>query len=194
MARTRIPVRSTPAPQTNYRLYKTDLRTDFERQCGYCSTPDYILGGRSVYHIDHFAPHSRFPTLKLVYGNLVYACAYCNRSKSNKWIGTIATVSHDDTQGFVDPCSPDFDLHIDRDQAGRFVSRTAVGSYMIENLRLDLLRHQHVWQCLKLTELRERLRSIKEKVGDVRDRLELLEAIDVLTQAYERFREQIVEG
>ncbi|QHG74440.1 HNH endonuclease [Ensifer adhaerens] len=194
MARYRVPVRSSPAAQTNYRLYKADLRADFGQQCGYCSTPDAFLGGRSVYHIDHFAPHSKFPLLKLVYGNLVYACAFCNRSKSDKWIGTVATVSHDGTSGFVDPCTTEYDVHLDRDRSGRFVGLSSVGTYMVKNLRLDLLRHQHVWQCIKIKELRERLRAIKGKIEDVRGRAELLETIDSLTQAYEQFRDQIVES
>jgi hypothetical protein len=195
MLRTSVPKRSNPAQRENYRHYKEELRVDFGCRCGYCDTPDLFLGGRSVYHIDHFAPHSRFPDRKVIYANLVYACAFCNRSKSNKWIGDNPDVSNDGMRGFVDPCDVNYDTHLDRGADGRFVAMTSVGTYMITELKLSLVRHQHVWQSKRIKELRDRLRAVKAGVGPEHGHYTaLLEKIDELTQAYERFRDQIVEG
>ncbi|KAA3502766.1 hypothetical protein DXM27_07320 [Rhizobium rhizogenes] len=194
MLRASIPSRSNPAQKKDYRLYKTELRADFGSRCGYCDTPDIFLGGRSVYHIDHFAPHSKFPHRKETYSNLIYACAFCNRSKSDKWVGNDPDIPNDGVIGFVDPCSSTYESHLDRDASGRFVSSTGVGAYMIAELKLSLVRHQHVWQSQRIKELRERLRVVKIAVGPKNEHYTaLLEKIDELTQAYERFRDQIVD-
>jgi 5-methylcytosine-specific restriction endonuclease McrA len=110
MPRVIIPARSTGQPaRASYRAYKPQLRVDFAQCCGYCGDEDRFYGGLPGYQVDHFAPHSLFPALLTAYANLVYACPYCNRGKSNTWIGVDAAVSHNGEEGFVDPCLPAFD-------------------------------------------------------------------------------------
>lgn len=48
MLRDRRPERSSPPSKGHYRDYKTELRVDFGECCGYCGTPDYVLGGIRV--------------------------------------------------------------------------------------------------------------------------------------------------
>lgn len=165
-----IPARSTDQPErSSYRAYKPQLRVDFAQSCGYCGDEDRFYGGLPGYQIDHFAPHSIFPALVTAYTNLVYACPYCNRGKSNKWIGSDAAVSHNNEEGFVDPCLPAFDDHIDRDDAGNFAALTPVGAYMIRHLKLYLTRHRYIWTIRKLQNCAnraERLRHLMDKSDD----------------------------
>ena len=85
--RTNLPKRSDVAPRNSYREYRAELRHDFFGSCGYCGDDDERVD-RITFHIDHFAPKSVFPDLALSYGNLVYACRFCNVGKSNHWIGS----------------------------------------------------------------------------------------------------------
>ena len=175
--RGQVPTRSTTVePRNNYRDYKGELRADFGRRCGYCDELDEYFGGVQGAHIDHFAPKKEFLHLEAVYDNLVYACPFCNRAKSNKWIGDDSSVPNNGTEGFVDPCSPEFDEHLARDTTGRVVSLTHLGQYMVDNLNLRLMRHQFIWQAQRLAQLAEELDELIPLVRDNRPvYLELLE-------------------
>jgi len=189
MLRDRQPTRSNPPHSNNYRTYKPVLRVDFGECCGYCNTPDYILGGTRVFQIDHFAPKSAFPARTTVYTNLIYSCAFCNRAKWNTWIGNDPDVPNDGEVGFEDPCSAAYDTHLDRSDDGRFVGLSPVGAYMIRELKLSLLRHQQIWQSQALKKLRARLRKLKEDPRLTNERkIQLLEQIDKLTEEYDRFK------
>lgn len=61
---------------------KKRLINDFEHRCAYCDDLDKYGGGSKVYHVEHFAPKEKFPELKFQYDNLLYACPFCNISKS----------------------------------------------------------------------------------------------------------------
>ncbi len=189
-----FPSRSSVLKKSSYRLYKDDLRADFGGECGYCSSPDAMFGGYSVFHIDHFAPHSKFPLLKEEYTNLVYSCPSCNRAKSDKWVGGRADISHNETEGFVDPCCETYEEQLDRDFDGQFIASSEVGRYMIKNLRLYLARHQYVWQAKQIRRLRERLRVLiaSEELVD-QNKIRILSLIDELTQAYEQFSALAIE-
>ena len=150
--------------KNNYRAYKPELRIDFNSRCGYCDTADEYSGGARGYQIDHFAPKSKFAKMETDYINLVYCCPFCNRAKSNKWIGDKAKPSHDGQRGFVDPCDPDFDNHIERDDQGRVVALSELGQYMISNLNLQLLRHQFLWQAQRLDKIANKLMELKPLV------------------------------
>ena len=164
--REQVPIRSTVEPRNNYRAYKAELRTDFRERCGYCDALDEYFGGTQGSHIDHFAPKKKFPHLKTVYENLVYSCPFCNRAKSNKWIGNDPSVPNNGTNGFVDPCDPEFDEHLARDATGRVVPLTHLGQYMVDNLNLRLMRHQFIWQAQRLDQLAERLEELIRTVKD----------------------------
>jgi uncharacterized protein (TIGR02646 family) len=165
-------------PQVRYQNYKADLRQDFSQKCGYCDASDRFFGGLDGYHIDHFAPKSRFPNLSSTYVNLVYSCPYCNIAKSNKWIGDDFTIPHNGTEGFVDPCSDDYDTHLERDAEGIIRHKSPVGEYMIKQLKLHLMRHQYIWTYQRLEKFSERALILKQIVpSDQPDYVSLLELI-----------------
>jgi hypothetical protein len=153
-----------------------------------------MLGGIRAYQIDHFAPKKTFPARATSYANLIYCCAFCNRSKWDTWVGDDPDVPNDGTHGFEDPCSAAYETHLDRADDGRFIASTSVGAYMIRELKLGLLRHQHIWQSQELKKLRGRLRLLKDDPRLKCDRkLQLLEEIDKLTEEYERFKSRAIE-
>ncbi|MBD3831981.1 MAG: HNH endonuclease [Brevundimonas sp.] len=153
------PARREVAAQLRYALYRNDLRRDFIRACGYCGDDDE-RADPSTFHIDHFAPKKQFPDLTLTYANLVYACRFCNVSKSNHWIGMDPTVPNDGTQGFVDPCSDDYEAHLGRDTGGRIVAKTPLGQYIIGRLHLHLIRHELLWRARKARRLRDEIAAL----------------------------------
>ena len=180
-----VPKRSSPKASGSYRAYKAQLRKDFRKRCGYCDDPDVYVGGQTGAHIDHFAPKSRFPDLENAYGNLVYACPFCNRAKSDKWFGDDPDVPNDGVRGFVDPCSSDLDDHLGRDQRGAIVGLTPVGRYIVENLNLRLARHQYIWQVRRIKGLARELLPLRDRLAAKSDRRnELLEEIAELFAEY----------
>ena len=164
--RKKIPVRSRPKQETQYRNYKSQLQKDFNMSCGYCDDSDENFGFTRGFHIDHFAPHSIFPNLITEYTNLVYSCPLCNGAKSDKWIGKVYTNSHNGTKGFIDPCLSEYDDHLIRDAQGHIHAKTELGDYLVKNLKLSLLSHQLNWQIRKLDELKVQLAKLASELGD----------------------------
>ena len=184
-----VPIRSIVEPSRNYRVYKAVLRSDFIDRCGYCDGADEYYGGITNAHIDHFAPKKKFPGLKNCYDNLVYSCGFCNRAKSDKWIGNDPAVPNDGRQGFVDPCSDEYDTHLARLRSGQIVPRSNLGEYMVENLNLRLMRHQFIWQAQKLdrlAEVLEELRPLLDRVDPLY--LELVDHISDIVVLYRQYR------
>ena len=83
--RNQTPVRTFTKTYKRYRSYKIYLAKDFNYRCGYTDCPDFWFGGKNTFHIDHFKPFSKNPTLETDYSNLVYACRACNNSKRAHW-------------------------------------------------------------------------------------------------------------
>lgn len=192
--RAKMPVRSTVIAKKNYRAYKPELRKDFDRRCGYCNTADEYYGGTRGFQIDHFAPKSIFREMEADYGNLVYSCPFCNRAKSNKWIGDKAQPSHDGQTGFVDPCDPEFDNHVQRDGQGKVVALSDLGLYMVKNLNLQLLRHQFLWQAQRLDSIAAKLLELMPKVEkDTPEYIQILEELVEVFSAYNEYRRNAAE-
>lgn len=146
-----------------------------------------MLWARGHYHIDHFAPHSLFPELKETYENLVYACPFCNRAKSNKWNGDDPLVHNDGSRGFIDPCSSEYDEHLSRTAEGKIEAVSKLGEHVVAELKLNLVRHQMSWQSELFLKLRDRVNSLLDDprlAGDQRGAL--LEEFRELTNSYER--------
>lgn len=184
------PSRRAVAEQPRYNLYRNDLRQDFAEACGYCGDDDE-RADPSTFHIDHFAPQKKFPELALRYANLVYACRFCNVSKSNHWIGTEATVPNDGTRGFVDPCSNEYADHLGRDGGGRITAKTPLGEYLIDRLRLHLIRHELLWRARKARSLRKEVSDLieayKRRGRPSHEFAPLLERFYDLTQSIEDY-------
>jgi len=117
------PVRTCDRLYARYTSYKLHLRNDFNKRCGYCNDLDSFCGGTRGFHIDHFCPQDKFSHLETNYGNLVYACPYCNGAKSNDWPASSETPSIVDGKGYVDPCDVDFTNHFERFPNGRIMPR-----------------------------------------------------------------------
>lgn len=185
--RASLPTRSCVAGQTRYILYRDDLRRDFANACGYCGDEDIRLD-RISFHIDHFAPRKIFPHLECDYGNLVYACRFCNISKSDHWVGDDATVHNNGACGFVDPCSETYETHFERRASGRILPVTELGTYIARRLRLDLLRHELLWQARRARALRQEVTAL---IGVLKARADRGEAYIGLLERYVSLTEAI---
>ncbi|MDU8456213.1 HNH endonuclease [Pseudomonas syringae group sp. J254-4] len=137
--------RAAVEQKTRYSLYKLELREDFISKCGYCDTPDYYSGGKRGFHIDHFAPKSKFHALKNEYSNLVYCCPTCNIGKSDDWPGESSDTSYIGEVGYVDPCHPDYHNHLARGGDGAILPLTPLGAYIHKKLKFSLRRRQICW-------------------------------------------------
>lgn len=124
---------------------KKRLINDFEHRCAYCDDLDKYGGGSKVYHVEHFAPKEKFPELKFQYDNLLYACPFCNISKSNKWPSDSSTVAVVGNKGFIDPCTYEYEKHLGRHTSGEIYYKTALGKYMFYEMKLYLQRHQLIY-------------------------------------------------
>lgn len=161
--RNHIPERTCDKKFPQYRPYKPFLRLDFNRRCGYCNDLDILCGGVRVFHIDHFCPKSLAPDLISAYSNLVYACPYCNLAKSNDWPTGQIELSVIDDSGYIDPCNPSLDEHLERYDNGRIRPKTDLGKYMFQKLNLGLRRHQLAWAYEQLEALLRELTSELER-------------------------------
>jgi len=177
------PVRSAPQTRTRYTQYRDDLRSDFNGSCGYCDDSD-LRTDRICFHIDHFAPKKHFPELENSYTNLVYACRFCNMRKSDHWIGNDPMSPHDGLKGFIDPCTPEYDVHLERNPSGRIVGTSGLGHYIVRRLNLNLLRHELLWKA-------RRASALRDEIGPLLDRHKAagLPKNDVYTNLLERFRD-----
>ena len=195
--RKHIPARSAVTKQKNYRKYKSDLRKDFSKRCGYCDDSDEFCGGERGYHIDHFAPKSLFPKISTEYENLVYSCPFCNGAKSDKWIGTDSSVSNNGQEGFIDPCDSEYDKHLCRGTDGSIEACSTLGRYIVKNLKLHLIRHALIWQIQELLCVRNKIESlmplVKDRLGN-QSYVELLEGYMHVTNLYEKYRERAIES
>ncbi len=155
------PLRSVGvANKNNYRDYKLSLRADFNKRCGYCDDDDRFMGGRRGYHIEHFAPISKFENLKTEYTNLIYSCPFCNISKSNDWPSDSADENVANNRGYIDPCEVEYSEHIGREETGKIVAKTELGKYIHKKLKLNLMRHEMIWQHGQLKLLIDELKAI----------------------------------
>jgi hypothetical protein len=152
------PERTCTKVYAQYRSYKPYLVRDFQNKCGYCDDFDGWVGGPSTYHIDHFAPKIKFKELVNHYGNLVYACSYCNRYKSDDWPSDDHSVTFINDRGYIDPCEPSYHEHFYRDDHGNIHPNSPLGEYMYKKLQLYLGRHRVIWNLSQLMKLKDRLR------------------------------------
>lgn len=158
------PERRVSVEQKNrYSLYKLELREDFISKCGYCDTPDYYSGGRRGFHIDHFAPKSKFDALKNEYSNLIYCCPICNIGKSDDWPGERSDISYVGEVGYVDPCHPDYHNHLARDFDGAIIPLTPLGGYIYKKLKFNLRRRQICWLMERMEQQLVELAKIADK-------------------------------
>lgn len=180
----------SPGPFTNYQSYKPHLREDFQYRCAYCTLHEGDVGAGGVWHYDveHFRPKKKFPELVCVYGNLYYACFYCNTTKGETWPSEQSIA-----QGFyfVDPCQDDFYAdHAEGQDDGMLQHKTNAGLYTIEHLRLNRpffrkMRQDRREVQTKIAALLSLLSSLKQRSGVSTDLINVIEEqILLLEQRY----------
>lgn len=113
--------------------------------------------------------------LKYNYDNLVYTCPFCNRAKSDKWVGKDETEAVVGNRGFIDPCSPDYSKNLGRNDKGSIVPLTDLGEYIYRELKLYLERHRI---CFMIDLIDEKRRLLKIKREKLRTEGQSTEAID----------------
>lgn len=157
------PERSAEGKTLKYYNAKDTLARDFNNRCGYCDDSHRYTGGKSSFHIDHFAPKSKFEEVKDDYQYFVYSCPYCNRAKSDTWIGATLQENVIGNTGFIDPCDEEYVKNFKRISSGRIVPTTDLGMYMYKELKLYLKRHEILYM---LDKVYNRCCLLEEKINN----------------------------
>lgn len=184
MLKKEVPVRSyTGEKWITNTTNKKYLAIDFNHRCAYCDDLDSAYGGQASYDVEHFAPKGKFPQLKYTYDNLLYACRFCNTSKSDDWPSDSSSINVVGECGYIDPCTDEYYKHLDRDDnTGCIYYKTELGKYMYEHLKLYLKRHSAIFMVEKLYKKREELKDSIEKDAekgvDVSTKQQTLIALD----------------
>ena len=134
-----------PPNYSDYRQYRKHLKLEFGGRCVYCRKSDHNQDPGS-FHVEHYQPKNKFPALANRYDNLFYACAACNRFKSDFWSDNKATQ-------VLNPCDDVMSHHL------VFIcesvsKRSARGQFNIELLRLNndnsIQYRKHINETAKL--------------------------------------------
>lgn len=155
------PKRSKSDAQMSTSKAKPSLAEDFHNRCGYCDALDSLIGGRNVFHVDHFAPYNLFKNLEKDYNNFVYSCPYCNIAKSDIWMGSSSEENIVDNKGFIDPCSEEYGKNLARNTKGEIIFLTPLGEYIVDTLHLYLKRHKILF---KLDDIRIKVEALEHKI------------------------------
>ncbi|MDX2306421.1 MAG: HNH endonuclease domain-containing protein [Microscillaceae bacterium] len=174
--REHLPKRTCTKVYEKYTNYKSFLRKDFHKRCGYCNAPDFIKRTRD-FQIDHFVPKAFWGGViqKNNYYNLVYSCQFCNRAKSQKWPTCDRTKPHNGMKGFIDPVRQEYDEHLGRTNKGEIIYKTPLGGYIYNELNLYLKRHAILW---KLERLEVNLKEVQKLNSVDNDHSEVLEKLE----------------
>ena len=150
--------------------------------CGYCGKHEKVT--KQGFEIDHFVPIKIDNSKKTKYDNLVYSCFTCNRKKSSDWPTKDTNVSDNGVVGYVDPATPEFDNHLERNEEGKIIAKTPVGAYMIEKLKFDMrpieVIHKLNMLIHKKKQLSEMIKAKANEQEDIMKYIEIQEEIDSL--------------
>jgi hypothetical protein len=131
-----------------YAHYRSHVAADCRERCVYCDATEAEV---EVMQLDHFRPESFEEFQDLVNDplNLHYACARCNRWKSDNWPARGTAHTHNGKNGFIDPFKKDEDRlkYFDVKPDGQIEPVQPPADYMIRLLHLK----------------REFLRKLREK-------------------------------
>ena len=155
------------------------MREEANHKCVYCAIHENPLGGYDHFHVEHFRPKSLKPFEKLIndYNNLFYACAICNRFKSNDWPND--PVEDNSIISYPDPNLNDYnDLFIINDN-GKLDGNSIAAKYVIEKINLN--RPQLIYERREIL-MREKTNILIKKVEQLRKKIEGLE---LSKEAYE---------
>lgn len=167
--------------RTNYRDYRDSLRADFNNRCGYCNDLDEPR--KEYFEIDHLVPQKIMVNKKKNdYQNLVYTCHSCNNAKRKKWPSGDENIPIVGEEGWIDPCSEEYDKQFSRDDNGNIIPLTPIGKWMFDNLKLYKPQHSILWNLEQIKLMKKRL---NEKIPENKDNAPFLFKILSLFQKYD---------
>jgi len=172
---------------SNHRMYRTDLRKDFNNRCGYCNDIDTWRFNR--FEIDHFVPQKHLKTISSTdYSNLVYSCRSCNNAKRAKWPSGDENIHNDGNIGFIDPCDDDYNKQFDRLDTGRIIYKTNLGEWMYNEMKLYKPQHEIIWNIEQLHNL---ITEIRVLVNDYPQESGLKDMLITLYNAYDDYIQKL---
>lgn len=126
-----------PISVADYGDYKPYLRREAAEKCVYCAISENPIGGYDHFHVEHFRPKSlsQFNHLLKEYENLFYACAICNRFKSNDWPND-PVIDHS-IISYPDPKNVDYNTLFFCEENGILKGSYIASRYMVEKLNLN---------------------------------------------------------
>ena len=176
--------------RTNYRDYRDSLRADFNNRCGYCN--DLDAPRKEYFEIDHLVPQKIMVKKKNNdYQNLVYACHSCNNAKRKKWPSGDENVPIVRDEGWIDPCSEEYDKQFSRDDKGNIIPLTPIGKWMFDNLKLYKPQHSILWNLEQIKLMKKRL---NEKIPENKDNAPFLFKILSLFQKYDEVLDKFFQS
>lgn len=190
----KIPTRRTGVDLvSDYKEYKDLLKEDFHNKCGYCDSS--YTWRTTWFEIDHFVPQKFLKVIsKTEYSNLVFACRSCNNSKRAKWPTGSETVHNNGIdEGFIDPCSPDYDQQFARHKNGSIRYKTALGKWMFHQLKLHKPQHQIIWLIEQIDSNIEELKRLAPSISDKTLEAKMKEVLLSLHMEYHFYTKKLAE-
>lgn len=126
-----------PPSVGEYGEYKPYLRREAAERCVYCAISENPIGGYDHFHVEHFRPKSltQFNHLLNEFENLFYACAICNRFKSNDWPND--PVPDHSVISYPDPKDVDYNTLFECEENGLLKGTHIASKYLVEKLNLN---------------------------------------------------------
>jgi hypothetical protein len=116
--------RHGPQGYVYHESYRPWLRDEFAFRCVYCLARERWGKGHYGFQVDHLMPQSIDSSRAQDYDNLFYACATCNKMKS-------------DAEDVPDPCLTAFGHCVTVHDDGTISAINSLGIMLIKILRLD---------------------------------------------------------
>jgi len=155
-----------PASVSEYGKYRPELRLEAKEKCVYCAIHENSLGGSDSFHIEHYKPKSKFSNLEKDFNNLFYACAICNRFKSNDWPKEPnKTLSY---PAYPDPKSVNYNSLFELDENGVLHGKNPASKYIIAKI---VLNRPQLINERKESKLRDRLNEVITILPDLASRI-----------------------
>lgn len=177
----KIKRRDNIAVESDFHKYAAALSDDFCHICGYCGKSEMVT--TKGFEIDHFVPRTTDPKRETDYYNLVYSCFSCNRKKWGKWPTKDKNLTHNGIEGFIDPATNEYDDHLERNDFGDIVYKTAVGKYMCEKaFKFDQRPMKTIWKYMQILKKQKLIEDRTQTLSsnDLMDYIELNKAVKEL--------------
>ncbi|WP_298514121.1 HNH endonuclease [uncultured Kordia sp.] len=179
-----------PIKVSEYRKYRSEIRLEAKEKCVYCAIHENSLGGSDNFHIEHFKPKSKFSALEKEFENLFYACAICNRFKSNDW--PEEPNSNHSVPSYPDPKQVNYNTLFDIDENGLLHGKYVASKYIIEKI---VLNRPQLINERKEFKLRARLDKAIMNLPELASKVLLVdrsEKRDLLLQEYMHLTAEII--